>query len=1458
MIKKKFIKQCLAGLLSFAMTVTLFPAGMLGTVQAAAAQTPQPVLHYDMSHADGKLTDISGNAHDGKLNGFQEADFVTDDDGDVLKFDGTAKYVEIPSGVIKGDNKEAFTIEATFTNNVQSAAWLFTLGTTVDEWPNVKNYLFVAPCFGDYSGKMLAAIKNDSDELRYDSETAIACEKEGKNIVTVVFDNGDVTYYMNGLKSKTTESGYKIQDILSANSTDSCIGYIGKSLYKPDPYFKGTLSDFKVYETALTEEQVSNNHQEIAAPLEAPALEKVNAVKGKILPAMLNENKDKEHIVFDLSFPSELEGVTLKWTSLTPEVISDKGKITPKDTEATARIQVEASYNRRGVQTETYELKVLGKSDVEYESLVIPNMNDIRGNITLPNKGAAGSAITWESGNESVISTQPQGEKPAGVVTRQDVDTNVKLTATIKTAGGDRTKEFNVTVKKKADVGAMTDYVFAYFIGNGAGEEQIYFAASRDGLDWEELNDGKPVLESDMGTTGLRDPFILRSPEGDKFYLIATDLCIAKNGDWSYAQRSGSQAIMVWESTDLVNWTKQRMMTISAGIEAGCTWAPEIFYDETAGEYMVFWASKVKSDDYAKQRLYYCKTRDFYTFTEPQVWIDESHSTIDSTVVRDVDGTYYRFTKNESKTYIYLEKSDSLLGEWTMVNSNIASGVEGPCCFAFNEDDIEKAGAKWCLLQDAFGAGGYYPMITDDLSTGNFTKISANLPSRPRHGTVMNITEEEYKALTSKWGKPSLAADSLPAVVETGYTLPTEADVVYAGETKKVPVTWDKTADDFKEPGTVTVTGTFTVDGKEGSSTKTIEVITVSEDWIYYIDSGVGSWNSNLSQSAYYDLAASKADLRNVVPDQLYTEGSWGINNPKDSSKEGYANAGNRTSAENSIYANGWWAKDGKACEYIIPLENGTYEATGYFAEWWGTTRPIKFYAQYTDASGNAVKSDDVSISLSKTDSKLTGKVTITVSGVTDKAKVHFYAENANGVTSTPAPVIAGLAVEKKMTADEKETLELKKAAAKASLDNVTAAPAGDTKAELFIGSTQDITVTYPDDLEEKAKAANMEVVTSFTSSDAKVASVDGNGKITAVAAGEAEITTTVALSSKISKSFTTKVLVKEVAVDSVTLSKNVLTLNIGDEETLTATVLPDNATNKEVTWISDKPNVASVENGKVTAISAGDATITATAGGKTATCKVTVTVPSTPPDKPVAVPVSGVTLNPNQTAVTLALGKKATFTAVVAPADATDKKVTWATSNPGVAAITGPDSTGKITVTAKKAGTAKITATAGGKTATCTVTVVSINKTKLTLGKGETFSLKVSGAKNVSWTSSNSKAVKVKNGKITAVKTGKKAVTITAKVNGVSLTCKVTVKNAPKKISLNAKSKSLKKGKTFKIKVKFPKNTASNKLTYKSSNRKVAKVDATGKVTAVKKGKATITVTTFNKKKATLKITVK
>jgi sucrose-6-phosphate hydrolase SacC (GH32 family) len=112
---------------------------------------------------------------------------------------------------------------------------------------------------------------------------------------------------------------------------------------------------------------------------------------------------------------------------------------------------------------------------------------------------------------------------------------------------------------------AKEGYAFAYFTGNDIAGENIFMAASRgnDALKWDELNGGQPVLKSGLGTKGLRDPFIIRSPEGDKFYMIATDLSIGSGTSWDASQRRGSQHLEVWESTDLVNWSEQRHVKVS-------------------------------------------------------------------------------------------------------------------------------------------------------------------------------------------------------------------------------------------------------------------------------------------------------------------------------------------------------------------------------------------------------------------------------------------------------------------------------------------------------------------------------------------------------------------------------------------------------------------------------------------------------------------------------------------------------------------------------------------------------------------------------------------------------------------------------------------------------------------------------------------------------------------------------
>lgn len=161
------------------------------------------------------------------------------------------------------------------------------------------------------------------------------------------------------------------------------------------------------------------------------------------------------------------------------------------------------------------------------------------------------------------------------------------------------------------------------------------------------------------------------------------------------------------------------------------------------------------------------------------------------------------------------------------------------------------------------------------------------------------------------------------------------------------------------------------------------------------------------------------------------------------------------------------------------------------------------------------------------------------------------------------------------------------------------------------------------------------------------------------------------------------------IAVTSIKLSKTSLKINVGDSETLVATVKPDNATDKTVTWTSSDDTIASVdETGEVTAVKEGSATITAKAGEITATCEVTVTVP-----------VSSVTLN--YSSVKLKQNETLQLTATVGPDDATDKTVSWSSSNTNIATV---DASGKVKAVAE--GNATITAKAGDKTASCSVEV--------------------------------------------------------------------------------------------------------------------------------------------------------
>ena len=234
----------------------------------------------------------------------------------------------------------------------------------------------------------------------------------------------------------------------------------------------------------------------------------------------------------------------------------------------------------------------------------------------------------------------------------------------------------------------------------------------------------------------------------------------------------------------------------------------------------------------------------------------------------------------------------------------------------------------------------------------------------------------------------------------------------------------------------------------------------------------------------------------------------------------------------------------------------------------------------------------------------------------------------------------------------------------------------------------------------------------TWKSSNTKVVTVNSAGKLTAVGNGSATITATAKDGSK--KKVTCKVTVKiptVVKVSRVSLNKNDLALTSkGQSYQLSASVAPSNASNKSVKWTSGNPKVATVSSsGKVTAVANGNTTITATAAdgsGKKDICAVTVNIPKpadpTPTPTPSVVKVSSVSLNPSSLSLTKK-GQTAQLSASVSPSNATNKSVTWSSSNNNVATV----SNGMVTAVGN--GSATITATAAdgsGKRASCSVTV--------------------------------------------------------------------------------------------------------------------------------------------------------
>ena len=388
--------------------------------------------------------------------------------------------------------------------------------------------------------------------------------------------------------------------------------------------------------------------------------------------------------------------------------------------------------------------------------------------------------------------------------------------------------------------------------------------------------------------------------------------------------------------------------------------------------------------------------------------------------------------------------------------------------------------------------------------------------------------------------------------------------------------------------------------------------------------------------------------------------------------------------------------------------------------------------------------------------------------------------------------------------------------------------------------------------------AGNKEV--EWSSSDSTIASVDNNGVVTGHKAGTATITVK---TKDGGKTATCKVTVtdKVVAVTEVKLDKTTAEMKVGDTLTLTATVTPDNATNKKVTWKSDKTDIADVDaNGKVTAKAKGTATITVTTedGGKTA--KSVVTVDEKAPE---TVPVTGITLD--KTELTLKVGETYQLKHTLNPENATNKNVTWSGNN--YVNVTGQGLVTAKKVTGDNPVDITVTTQEGNFTATCKVTVTAADKTELETAITEAESAKtdiavstdgsdveptkkwVTQSEMDSFDNAITDAETVKNNNnataeqiteaITALNGAKEAFVKAQKAGTKETVVKVD------SVTLNNSSLTLTVDETATLTATVtPENATNKEIKWESNNQSIATVDENGTVTAVGEGTATITAT--------------
>ena len=284
-----------------------------------------------------------------------------------------------------------------------------------------------------------------------------------------------------------------------------------------------------------------------------------------------------------------------------------------------------------------------------------------------------------------------------------------------------------------AQAGEKMAYLFASFRGNG--EDGLHLAASSDALRWTDL--GGPFLKPQVGKSKLmRDPCIVRGPDGT-YHMTWTP------GWWE-------RGIGYARSKDLIHWsTQQYIPVMEHEPKARNAWAPELFYDAAAEQFLILWATTIPGrfpdTDHGgdnNHRMYCCTTKDFATFSKARLLFDPGYNVIDATLLKHGD-KYVMVVKDErpGKKALRLAFADRAEGPYTGVAEPFTTDwVEGPSAL--------RVGDEWHIYFDHYARPHYYGATkTRDFKTWTDVSKQMAFPPGHRHGTVLEVPQRIVDAL---------------------------------------------------------------------------------------------------------------------------------------------------------------------------------------------------------------------------------------------------------------------------------------------------------------------------------------------------------------------------------------------------------------------------------------------------------------------------------------------------------------------------------------------------------------------------------------------------------------------------------------------------------------------------------------------------------------------------------------